>query len=374
VRVLGNKGLLDNKLAAVFNSSQSKTPCGDDSWVKGSIAAVKNLIEHGYTIVTSLYLNTYELLVFLVSEYGGSQVIVSPVSGEDLGYNVYYKTIDQFRLDKNKTAMVFVNPETESKKPKSAWFKRDLAVVQMADLLVPVSIRPNGKLEKLLSETKKDIDSDFRIDYARPLVKPPKYDFNKAIFPESGWDYITHWTRTHHGPWPGELKHDFYRRLVNSGAEYPNSAFNSLKNMIQKKKIYASSKRIRKSIRCIGFSDLEPESMLKWMRWLPKRVGWNFEPYGIAIKQEACQKAGLRQVIYGDDERYEKLSENDKPYFQSKGKKDVDWSQEHEWRKIGDLALDDIPEKDTAYVVWGENEALELLKVTDTKSVFLYDG
>jgi hypothetical protein len=335
---------------------------------------VKNLIEHGYTIVTSLYLNTYELLVFLVSEYGGSQVIVSPVTGEDLGYNVFYKTVDQFKFDREKTAMVFVNPETESKKPKSAWFKRDLAVAQMADLLVPVSIRPKGKLEKLLSETNKEIESKFCIEYAAPLVKPTKYDFKKALYPESGWDYITHWTRTHHGPWPGESKHDFYRRLVNSGAEYPNSAFNSLKNMIRKKKIYASSKRIRKSIRCIGLSDLEPKHMLKWMRWLPKRVGWNFEPYGIAIKKEAAEKSGIRQVIYGDEELYERLPEKDKPFFQSRGKKNVDWSQENEWRKIGDLALDDIPGKDLAYIVWEKNEALELSKVTDTKSVFLYDG
>ncbi|UCC78561.1 MAG: hypothetical protein JSW64_09785, partial [Candidatus Zixiibacteriota bacterium] len=271
MRVAGNKDLLDNKLAAILNSSQSKTPCGNDSWVKGSISAVKYLIELGYTIVTSLHLNTWELVAYLVSEHGGSQVIVSPVTGGDLGYNIYYKTVDQFKFDRDKTAMVFVKPETGFKKPKSTWFKRDLAIAQIADLLVPVSIRPRGKLQKLLSETEKDIDSKFTVDYAAPLVKPPKYDFDKAVLPEGEWDYVTHWTRTHHGPWPGESKHDYYRRLVNSGSEYPNNALNSLKNMIQKEKIFASSKRIRKSIRCIGFSDLEPESMLKWMRWLPKR-------------------------------------------------------------------------------------------------------
>ncbi|UCE65413.1 MAG: hypothetical protein JSU85_11140 [Candidatus Zixiibacteriota bacterium] len=372
--VLGNKELLGNELAAVLNSSQSKTPCGDDSWVKGSIAAVKNLIELGYTIVTSLYLNTWEIPVYLVSEYGGSQIIVSPVSGEDLGYNIYYKTVDQFKLDRNKTAMVFIKSEADSKKPKSTWFNRDLAVAQIADLLVPVSIRPRGKLEKLLSETNKEIESKFRIDYAKPLIKPPKYDFGKTVSPEGDWDYITHWTRTHHGPWPGESKYDFYRRMVNSESEYPNNAFNSLKNMIQTKKIYASSERIRKSIRCIGFSDLKPESMLKWMRWLPKRVGWNFEPYGIAIKKEAADKAGMRQVIYGDDELYEKLPENDRPYFQSKGKKDVDWSQESEWRKIGDLNIKYMPEKELALMVWRKTEAQELSKITDIKSIFLYSG
>jgi len=373
LRVLGNKELLNNKLAAVLNSSQSKTPCGNDSWVKGSIEAVKYLTELGYTIVTSLHLNTWELLVYLVSEYGGSQIIVSPFSGEDLGYDTYYKTVDQFRLDRNKTAMVFVKPEADSRTPKSTWFKRDKAIVHLADLLVPVSIRPRGKLEKLLSETEKNINSDFRLDYAKPLVKPPKYDFGKAVFPDAEWDCLVHWTRTHHGPWPGELKSDFYNRMINSGSEYPNNAFNSLKNMIQTKKIYASSKRIRKSIRCIGFSDLDPESMLKWMRWLPKRVGWNFEPYGIAIKKEAAEKAGIRQVIYGDDKLYEKLPENDRPYFQSRGAKNVDWSEENEWRKIGDLAINDVPKNDLALIVWSKTEASELSNTTDIEIVSLYD-
>jgi hypothetical protein len=231
----------------------------------------------------------------------------------------------------------------------------------MADLLVPVSIRPKGKLEKLLAETEKNIYPDFRIDYAAPLIKPPKYDFGNAIFDEERWDYITHWTRTHHGPWPGESHYDFYSRLVNSRSRYPNSAVNTLKNMMAKKKIYASSKRIRKSIRCIGFSDLEPKSMLKWMRWLPKRVNWNFEPYEL----------GIKQVIYGHDDTYDGLPENLKPYFQSRGTKDVDWSEENEWRHIGDLDLSKIPPEDLIFLIWREGEADLLKKITAGEVVAL---
>jgi len=371
VRVLGNKELVDNKLAAVLNSSQSKTPCGNDSWINNSIAAVKHLIDHGYTLVTSLYLNTWELQVYLASAYGGSQVIVSPVVGEDPGYNIYYKTVEQFKLDKDKTAMVFVKPDSDSKKPKAAWFKRDLAVEQIADLLVPVSIRPKGKLEKLLAETEKNTISDFRVDYSAPLVKPPGYDFGKAKFDVENWDYIAHWTRTHHGPWPGESKYDFYQRLANSGSEYPNNAFNTLKNMMLNKRIYASSRRIRKSIRCIGFSDLEPRSMLNCMRWLPKRVNWNFEPYGIAIKKDQADRLGIRKAIYGDDDTYEKLPRNFQPYFQSRGTGDVDWSEENEWRKLGDLNLGDIDEKDLALIVWDPSEATELAKITGVRVISL---
>ena len=371
MRILGNKKLIENKLAVILNSSQSKTPCGNDAWIKDSIMAVKSLIDSGYTIVTSLYLNTWELQVYLVSHYGGSQVIISPTTDTDLGYNIFYKTIKDFQLDQDNTAMVFVNPDSKSNKPKSNWNKRDLAAEQMANLLVPVSIRPGGKLEKLISDSEKEINSDFKIDYAKPLVTPAKYNFKNAVYPKGDWDYVTHWTRTHHGPWPGESKHDFYSRLVTSGSEYPNNAFNCLRNMIQKRVIYASSKRIRKAIRCVGFSDLAPELMLKWMRWLPKRVGWNFEPYGIAIKKSAAERAGIKSVIYGDDHLYENLSENDKPYFQSKGKKEVDWSEENEWRKIGDLDLSKIPDGDMSLLVWHKAEADELAKLTDIWAVYL---
>ena len=364
---LGNKRLLDNKLAAVLNSSQSKTPCGNDSWIKGSTRAVKALIENGYTILTSIELVTWELLTFLVSEYGGSQVIVSPIGDKDSCKTIFEKTVTQFHLDEDKAAMVFVKSEADSRKPKSTWFKRDKAVIQLADLLAPVSIRPGGRLEKLLSETKKSTSSEFRIHYAKPLANPPGYDFSEAKFPEGIWDYIVHWTRTCHGPWPGESKYDFLNRLVNSGSEYPNNAFRSLKNMIKTEKIYASSKRIRKSIRCIGFSDLGPESMLKLMRWLPKRVSWNFEPYGLAIKKDAASDFEIRRVIYGDNEVYEKLSEENRPYFQSRGSEEVDWSEENEWRKLGDLTLDKIHRKDLALIVWSKAEASEISNITDIK-------
>lgn len=367
MRVLGNKELLNNRLAAILNSSQSKTPCGDDPWVINSMAAAKYLVERGYTAVTSLHLNTWEFSVYLIGEHGGAQVIVSPIVGDDEGYDIFYRTADQFRLDRKKTAMVFVEPEAESKKPKSTWFKRDMAVARMVDLLVPVSIRPGGKLEKLLAETGKDILSDFRVDYSKPLAKPPGYDFSKAVFSEESWDHIIHWTRSHHGSWPGESKYDYYRRLANSGSEYPHNAFNTLKNMMIKKKIYASSEKIRKSIGSVGFSDLEPLSMLKWMRWLPKRVNWNFEPYGIAVKKEIAGQLGIRQVIYGNEDTYEQLPENLKPYFQSRGSAAVDWSEENEWRKIGDLDLNDIDEKDLACIVWNRSEASELSNITGAR-------
>jgi hypothetical protein len=156
---------------------------------------------------------------------------------------------------------------------------------------------------------------------------------------------------------------------MSSGPEYPNNAFNTLKNIIAISKIAASSKRIRKAIRCIGLSDLEPRAMLKWMRWLPRRVGWNFEPYGIGIKKQSAEKLGIRRVIYGDDDLYKELSEDERPYFQSRGTKNVDWSEENEWRKIGDLDLRQIPPDDIAVFVWRAAEAAELSATTGLRVI-----
>lgn len=107
------------------------------------------------------------------------------------------------------------------------------------------------------------------------------------------------------------------------------------------------------------------------MRWLPKRVSWNFEPYGVAIRKEAASRIGIRPVIYGYDDDYELLANPDRPYFQSRGRKDVDWSMEREWRHIGDLDLSKIPPEDLIFLIWRKGEADLLRKITKSEVLIL---
>jgi len=363
----GNKGLLNTNLAAILNSSQSKTPCGDDPWIRGSIKAVDYLLENKYTEVSSIGLSTWELIVYLAARQNGSQIIVSPYADNGDGSSVFERTLKQFDLDITKTAMVFVKPDSDSKKIKSNWLKRDKAVMSLAELILPVSIRRKGKLDTLLKDSDKIINTNFQIDYVKPRAKPPRYDIKNITSNLPGRDFITHWTRTHHGPWPDETKAGFYNKLINSGSLYPNNAFNSLQNIIIKKAVRGSSNRIRNKIRCVGFSGLDSHKMLAQMRWLPKRVNWNFEPYGVAIRRSAADRIGIKPVIYGNDVDYKDLQSKDKPYFQHIGAKDVDWSIEKEWRKIGDVDLSRIDSNDIAYIVWCEKEANLLRKITPSE-------
>lgn len=371
--VQGNRDLLNGKPAVILNSSQSKTPCGNDSWVAATSTAVIELVGSGYSIITSIELITWELVTYLVAKNDGDQIIVSPYCDNENGKIIFQKTIDEFGLDIERTAMVFVAPEPDSRKPKATWLKRDKAAITLANLLVPVSIRPGGKLENLLktSGKEREILSKYQIEYKKPIVRPPRYENKSISFNQENWDYVTHWTRTHHGPWPGQTKRDFYRQLIKSENEYSNSAFNALTNIAEEGTIRASSKRIRVGLEVVGFTESNPREVLSQMRWLPKRVNWNFEPYGIAIRKKAAEKIGIKPVIYGYPDDYELLPDPDKPYFQSRGQKDVDWSIEREWRHIGDLDLAKIHPEDLKFLIWRKREAGLLRKITSSEVLVL---
>jgi hypothetical protein len=364
--MLGNKELLNGKLAVILNSSQSKTPCGSDLWITRTKSAVEELIGSGYTIITSLELMTWELAVYLTSLNKGRQIIISPVFDNLDGNSIFQKTIADFDLDESQTAMVFVKPQEKSQSPKDNWPRRDQAAVTLAQRIFPISIRNNGRLQKLLAVDvdSKKIDNKFKIEHAKSMISPPRYDIKLARNEFCDWDYITHWTRTCYGPWPGEKRAEFYQRLLNSKNEYPNNAFNTLSNIIKEQKIQASSHKIREGWSVIGFTEASPPDVLKLLRWCPKRVNWSFEPYGIAISKRAAGRLGIRPVLYGTDQTYEKLPQSEKPYFQNKGKSDVDWSREQECRHLGDLDLHLIAPDEIAYLVWNQDEACRIKSIT----------
>ena len=237
----------------------------------------------------------------------------------------------------------------------------------MAKILIPVSIRAGGKLEKLIENEsgQKPIETKFTVEYRKPIVSPPRYSKEDIGFDMDNRDYLTHWIRTCHGPWPGQSKFEYYESLLNSSSAYPNNAFKTLKNIADEMTIRASAKRIRRQERVIGFTESDPIEVLSRMRWLPKRTNWNFEPYGIAIRKQAAMKLGVKPVFYGDSNDYDALPEEKRPYFQSRGEKDVDWSEEKEWRHLGDLDLSNIHAGDYIFLVWSQDQADHLRRIVE---------
>ena len=366
---------IDNSsLAVILNSRQTKTPSGSDAWIVKSIKAVKNAVDNNYILITSYGMNTWELICWAGGNYNGCQIIICPVASENNIDLIINSMLDDFKLNQDKTGWLFFKAVSHSKSPKSSWPIRDKLALSLADVIMPVSIRPNGNLLNLINQYSRDdnktIMEDFRIPYSKrkrtPNIMPIDVCDNLKSM---SWNYITHWTRASNGPWLSETKKEFYQRLVNSNEEYPNTAFNTLKNILHKKKIYASSTHHRKGVSASAFTSLHPKAVLSLMHWRRRDVRWNFEPYSIAIARKTAIKAGIQPVIYGKPALYDRLTDKDKPYFQSEGVDGGNWRDEDEWRYIGDFNLAEI-EPDDMIIIVKKPEEIELLRgITESKVI-----
>jgi hypothetical protein len=369
--VLGNENLLNEKLAVILNSSQSKTPCGCDSWLERTESAIHKIINDGYVIISSVGTTTWEIIAHLVGVNSGRQVLLSPVSAAGHEDTFLANVLHDFNLDPDNTAVVLPESEPRGRSPKKNWPIRDTMATAMAQAIYPISIRPNGKLDRLL-KTLPDpckINRSYQTEYAPPQYHAKRYDIGSFSPKVENWNYVTHWTKTRHGPWPNERRVDFYGRLLKSGREYPNNAFNTLRRIISDRKIRASSEKIRDSYSVIGFTDSSPDDALRTLRWCPRRVNWNFEPYGIAINKEAAKKIGMKPVIYGTVAEYKKFSDSARPFFQNRGGENVDWGRECEWRHIGDIDLSLLGADHIIYLVWTESEARIVRSITASRVI-----
>lgn len=374
---LGNKALYYgdfdfsmSPLALVLNSRQTKTPAGDDLWVVNTIEAIKYAIENNWPVVTSLGMNTWELTLWACSEYGGRQIIVAPAKDEAEREKLIARVVDDFQLDSAKTGWLFFEPSRKSRSAKTDWPTRDKLAVEVADIVLPVSIRPEGNLDVLIrNQREKKIINRFNAWYS---TKSPGQSLNpekiEPAVPTTHWDYITHWTRTCYGPWPGEKPDSFYRRLNRSGYRYPGSGLETLKNILTEMTIRASSDHLRGSIKGVAFSSLHPVEILPLMRWRKRYVRWGFEPYGIAISRKAAIAKGIQPVIYAKPELYDRLLDSDKPYFQNHGEAGA-WREECEWRYLGDLDLRQFNSDDLRIITYNQSEINYLKNITDARVI-----
>lgn len=359
IKYIGAFAINTSPLAAILNSRQGKIPCGKDGWVRNTIRAAQYAADHNWTVITSIGINTWEMALWACSRAGGRQVVACPANSEGNYQSQMDDIIKDFNLSPEKIGWLFHESTTKSRSPKSEWPKRDQLAINMANILIPVSVRHGGNLERLMgASTDKEIVSEFKTDYESQSSErnsPPEFKSLNQQLLTLPWDHICHWTRANNGPWPGQSRADYYRNIIESDT-YPNGGLGSLINILQTKRIYASSKSIRENQRAVAFSNLHPKEMLSLMSWRKRYVRYNFEPYGIAISRQSATAIGIRPVIYGPPSLYKRLADSDKPFFQSEGGKGGDWRPENEWRYLGDLDLSDIPDSELLILVRDRTE------------------
>jgi hypothetical protein len=256
-----------------------------------------------------------------------------------------------------------VEQPARSRSAKAWWDDRDRLAIRLARHVVPVSIRPDGRMEKLFKQELRDdqtVNLRFRTRYRSRSKDAWKLDLPAETASFEDWGYLTHWTRRCYGPWPGETSADYYRAIAASGESYTRSAACTLKRILQEGVIRGSGARIRNGTPVVAFTALDPSGALSLMRWRKRFVRPTFEPYGIAVHSRSASKAGIRPVTYlrSDEKPLEGMPEMIQGYGTG------DWPAEKEWRCVGDVNLADIPDEDVLVLVPSERDADEFRGLT----------
>jgi hypothetical protein len=181
--------------------------------------------------------------------------------------------------------------------------------------------------------------------------------------------YLTHCTRRRHGPWPGEDEDDFLDDLILDRAGADHSALAALWRIVRSRRLVASAATVRGNTPVVSLTAV-PLSEIQHLRAFRSHLTrWDFEPYGICIRRDWLEPRGARSVVYSDEDVWPHLSAQDRPFFQKKESKSptgrvIDWTVEREWRHVGDVMLDDIPEDAALLFVPSEAEAGRLATIS----------
>ncbi|MEZ6122239.1 MAG: hypothetical protein R3C49_03560 [Planctomycetaceae bacterium] len=157
-------------------------------------------------------------------------------------------------------------------------------------------------------------------------------------------DWLLHWTRPSPGPWPGQPREDFLDELILGCPGADRSALACLLRMLHQQRILATTVA-RNAQPTVSFTDVPLTEFRQRRVFRSHRQRYDFEPWGIAIQREAAIRLGAEPVRYVESEI---SSEDDQVRpeflqrrFDASGK--IDWSEEREWRVVGDVDLAALP-------------------------------
>jgi hypothetical protein len=337
-------------------SRQNLYPCKKTPWIVNSTKAIIWIRKENHTLITSVGLSTWEVLITLGLKYSLKQIVIIPADSIEQ-YNRkldYYK--NQFDFDNSISTLPLIL-QTISK--NELLFARDEKIIELSDVLLPVSIRKNGNFHKKLKETKKIINDNFSIPYNSKHYEGSKYQIEKIIKNNSftSNNYLIHWTRRCKSNWPDENLLTYYLDIFKSD-EYPRSGFETLRHIFDKRVIIASNRHMVKGFSCVSFTDSSVIEFVKLMKWRKRYVEYSFEPYGIGIEREYGILSGITKVTYVSDKKH--IENKDSWKYQTIGNKG-DWRKENEYRYKGDFDLSIVPEKKLVFFCAYKEEA-EILR------------
>ncbi len=248
-----------------------------------------------------------------------------------------------------------------------------------------VAIRPakpnpaqRKKASELLSDgvigwlvEKRSVRSHGRFWSCRPATVAARAGMQVAIpMPElwrkldaESWPFLSHCTRGTTGPRPLESEESFLKRCWVEGTEDSHPLL-TLGEILMDETIRCNDVLYRNSRKVVSFSQVPLPDLLGRRKFQLHLGRWDWEPYGIAIRRSVLESLGARPVIYGDDATFDSLSESDRAFFQPSQRRNGrdNWSDEQEWRVLGDVRVGKIKYNEALIFVAHRQEALALCK------------
>jgi len=334
-----------NKFAALLLSRQALRPDGSAPWIRACAEAVAWLQSEHYGIVSSTGMQTWELVTALASRHKMPLRLMVPVGSEREMIIARAAYTLHFALERD---LVEFLPVTVGDDRTLLMAKRDAAVVESADLLVPISLRPDGGMTELVKAAEgvgRPVERRFAVPY-NPEHEPLKLELDRSALNEEleKFDeaYLIHWTRAANHAWPDERLIHYYCDIVNSRA-WPHSGFDTLKRIIDTGRLIASARHMPARIATVSFSALRPAEALPLMKWRARYSQMTFEPYGIGLRSDLAYRMGIQAVHYYDSQSAPPTDTDKVWLWQSRGTVG-DWTAEREYRCRGDLVLRAIPD------------------------------
>ncbi len=170
---------------------------------------------------------------------------------------------------------------------------------------------------------------------------------------DAEWPFLSHWTRGCDGPWPGQPDDEYLEELINGSANADHSPLATLTRILRQRRIEASGRLIRGQTPVVSFTAVPLGAFIQRRHYQRHQRRWDFEPYGIAIRRRWLEQRNVRPVIYGDDQTWESLPPDQRPWFQTRQTRDqrTTWTSEQEWRHLGSLDLRTLTDNDVMLFV-----------------------
>jgi len=328
----------------------------EDAWLAALRKATEWCASQGWTIVSSAGMTGWDYSSWFAGKVGAQlRLVLPPHKAANLPLFLE-ELIDDLQISPDRTT--FIAPILESPAIREERFHlRDRLMLALARHRLPIAVRKRGFWEKILAEAT-GVDVGFQAPY--PIVNSSIRQFvNSSIKTPEGEDWLVHWTRGAYGPWFGETMADYFETLTKAESGNPRDALATLRYIAGSGILRGQGRMVRGGTPLVSFTALDNESATdsgRWRSWL-KRVNW--EPYGIALRRELLERMGGRRVIYGDDELYERLTPDERAFYQFIGNANFDWQSEAEWRLVGDLDLTTLGDE-VILIVPTQREAEEL--------------